>query len=257
MRDLGILKGIIAWESLGSIVPTNDCLGKFAIQCNSNACRCAELQSSSTIQVFVIWVCNRHQHAIIVVLGVQIDMSDMLFVYPPRLLKPFVSCLCDVHFALASTDIPDGVFMTYLSSVNNSVADWTVEAFEQTVGACVSLIQFSSGNHYAIADWNPHSAPYQVSLKLHASSPVAAPFCMFCASCSARHGAHKSPPSVTINEVTCTRSFKYACQMQMVITHLTVEHMWIGQHTVGWCMQSQQDKATVCKVVVDAESSMW
>lgn len=35
-------------------------------------------------------------------------------------------------------------------------------AYEQATGQNVQYIEPSSGNHYAITDWNPVSAPHQV-----------------------------------------------------------------------------------------------
>lgn len=39
----------------------------------------------------------------------------------------------------------------------------TEAAFGRTTGSCVSYVKLSSGNHYSITDWNPHSAPHQAS----------------------------------------------------------------------------------------------
>ena len=62
-------------------------------------------------------------------------------------------------------EIPDGIFMTYLSS-NDTLAPLILDAFEQTAGSCTSYIGLTSGNHYAITDWNPYWAPQQVSVNL-------------------------------------------------------------------------------------------
>ena len=59
--------------------------------------------------------------------------------------------------------IPDSTFVTYISpkgSISNVVAK---QAYEKTGGKRVQYVELSSGNHYAINDWNPVSAPYQVS----------------------------------------------------------------------------------------------
>ena len=55
--------------------------------------------------------------------------------------------------------------MTYLSS-NDTLAPLIVDAFDQTAGSCISYIGLSSGNHYAITDWNPYYAPQAVSVSL-------------------------------------------------------------------------------------------
>ena len=36
------------------------------------------------------------------------------------------------------------------------------QAFEKADGQNVQYVELSSGNHYAINDWNPVSAPHQV-----------------------------------------------------------------------------------------------
>ena len=66
---------------------------------------------------------------------------------------------------LVTADIPDGIFVTYLSSPNGSFEARTEDALDRTQGSCVSYLQLDSGgNHYAINDWNHRSAPHQVSL---------------------------------------------------------------------------------------------
>ena len=61
-------------------------------------------------------------------------------------------------------EIPDGIYVTYLSS-NDTLASLIMEAFERTTGSCISYVQLSSGNHYAITDWNPLTAPFPVSVQ--------------------------------------------------------------------------------------------
>lgn len=63
---------------------------------------------------------------------------------------------------LRLAEIPDGIFVTYSSS-NDTLAPLILDAFDQTAGSCTSYIGLSSGNHYAITDWNPDYAPYRVS----------------------------------------------------------------------------------------------
>lgn len=38
------------------------------------------------------------------------------------------------------------------------------EAYEKTEGECVNYLQLKAGNHYAIVDWNPDTAPHQVRM---------------------------------------------------------------------------------------------
>lgn len=56
-------------------------------------------------------------------------------------------------------EIPDEYFLTYLTSPD--YANQTSEFFEQTDGRCVQYIELNSGNHYAMTNWNPATAPYQ------------------------------------------------------------------------------------------------
>ncbi len=35
------------------------------------------------------------------------------------------------------------------------------EKFQETKGECVQYVKLQSGNHYAITDWNPDTAPHQ------------------------------------------------------------------------------------------------
>ena len=63
-------------------------------------------------------------------------------------------------------EIPDGIYVTYLSSLNDTLASLTMDAFERTTGSCTSYVQLSSGNHYAITDWNPLTAPFPVSVQI-------------------------------------------------------------------------------------------
>ena len=66
---------------------------------------------------------------------------------------------------LVTADIPDGIFVTYLSSPNGSFEARTEGTLDRTQGSCLGYLQLDSGgNHYAINDWNPRSAPHQVSL---------------------------------------------------------------------------------------------
>ena len=55
--------------------------------------------------------------------------------------------------------MPDGAFLTYLAG---QYAPGPKEAFGKTKGDCVHYLQLKAGNHYAIVDWNPDTAPHQV-----------------------------------------------------------------------------------------------
>ncbi len=35
------------------------------------------------------------------------------------------------------------------------------EKFHKTKGECVQYVKLQAGNHYAITDWNPDTAPHQ------------------------------------------------------------------------------------------------
>lgn len=85
---------------------------------------------------------------------------DIVHVALRELIITILFCLHIQYVKFA--EIPHGIFVTYLSSFNGSLASPTMAAFNRTSGSCASYIQLSSGNHYAITDWNPHSAPYQV-----------------------------------------------------------------------------------------------
>ena len=61
-----------------------------------------------------------------------------------------------------SADVPDGIFLTFLSSPNFS--NETADAFEHTSGDCLQYVQLQTGNHYAMTNWNPTTAPHQVQL---------------------------------------------------------------------------------------------
>ena len=37
------------------------------------------------------------------------------------------------------------------------------EKFHETKGECVQYVKLQSGNHYAITDWNPDTAPHQAN----------------------------------------------------------------------------------------------
>ena len=48
-------------------------------------------------------------------------------------------------------------------SISNTVVK---DAYDKTEGKRVQYVELSSGNHYAINDWNPISAPHQVSRRV-------------------------------------------------------------------------------------------
>lgn len=58
--------------------------------------------------------------------------------------------------------IPDNTFVTYMSPKDSIMNQVVKQAFEKTEGKHVQYIELSTGNHYAINDWNPVSAPHQV-----------------------------------------------------------------------------------------------
>ena len=47
--------------------------------------------------------------------------------------------------------------------------DQAAEKFQETKGECVQYVKLRKGNHYAITDWNPDTAPRQVTTHLPAS----------------------------------------------------------------------------------------
>lgn len=54
--------------------------------------------------------------------------------------------------------VPDNTFLTYMAGQYNNQAE---EKFQETKGECVQYVKLQSGNHYAITDWNPDTAPHQ------------------------------------------------------------------------------------------------
>lgn len=83
--------------------------------------------------------------------------------------------------------VPDDIFLTYVSNQNSPFAAWTALAFERTEGRSVDHIQLRSGNHFAINDWNPKSAPHQVCMPSyypsHASHFVISSVLNICSAC--------------------------------------------------------------------------
>lgn len=61
----------------------------------------------------------------------------------------------------ADVAVPEGSFLTYMAGQYNDEA-WG--KFEGTKGRCVQFVKLAAGNHYAITDWNPDTAPRQVRL---------------------------------------------------------------------------------------------
>ena len=55
--------------------------------------------------------------------------------------------------------IPDDMFLSYMAGQYNDKAE---EKFKDTKGKCIQYVELAKGNHYAITDWNPDTAPYQV-----------------------------------------------------------------------------------------------
>ncbi|KAL3147355.1 hypothetical protein ABBQ32_002838 [Trebouxia sp. C0010 RCD-2024] len=59
----------------------------------------------------------------------------------------------------AGLKIPDGRFLTYMAGQYN---DQTQKKYEATKGKCIQYVELAAGNHYAITDYNPDTAPHQV-----------------------------------------------------------------------------------------------
>ena len=63
-------------------------------------------------------------------------------------------------FPAAGITVPDDAFLTYMAGQYNSLG---VERFHETKGECVQYVKLQKGNHFAITDWNPNTAPHQVT----------------------------------------------------------------------------------------------
>ncbi|KAL3136341.1 hypothetical protein ABBQ38_005603 [Trebouxia sp. C0009 RCD-2024] len=61
-------------------------------------------------------------------------------------------------YADSGIKIPDGMFLTYMAGQYN---DQTQKKYEATKGKCIQYVELAAGNHYAITDWNPDTAPHQ------------------------------------------------------------------------------------------------
>lgn len=59
------------------------------------------------------------------------------------------------------------MFLSYMAGQYNDKAK---EKFEATKGKCIQYVELAKGNHYAITDWNPDTAPYQVGESLPSMS---------------------------------------------------------------------------------------
>ena len=63
----------------------------------------------------------------------------------------------------AAITIPDSTFLTFMDCANGAPGKSLMQlAYEGATGQNVQCIELSSGNHYALNDWNPVSAPHQV-----------------------------------------------------------------------------------------------
>ena len=62
----------------------------------------------------------------------------------------------------AGITVPDSAFLTYMAGQYNAQA---AEKFHETKGECVQYVKLQKGNHYAITDWNPNTAPHQVNIR--------------------------------------------------------------------------------------------
>ena len=60
------------------------------------------------------------------------------------------------------------MFLSYMAGQYNTKAE---EKFKDTKGKCIQYVELAKGNHYAITDWNPDTAPYQVRQPFQASEP--------------------------------------------------------------------------------------
>lgn len=62
------------------------------------------------------------------------------------------------------------MFLSYMAGQYNDKAK---EKFEATKGKCIQYVELAKGNHYAITDWNPNTAPYQVRISVKHEKTVA------------------------------------------------------------------------------------
>ena len=110
--------------------------------------------------------------------------------------------------------VPDSIFLTYVSSQNSPFAAWTALAFERTEGRSVDHIQLRSGNHFAINDWNPKSAPHQVCMPSyypsHTSQLLISLVPEVCAAC------HLMSVCAGLAEISC---FNHCCQQVIEQAH--------------------------------------
>ncbi|KAL0035720.1 hypothetical protein WJX79_010708 [Trebouxia sp. C0005] len=63
-------------------------------------------------------------------------------------------------YTASGITVPKNTFLTYMAGQYNNQAE---EKFHETRGECVQYVKLQSGNHYAITDWNPDTAPHQRS----------------------------------------------------------------------------------------------
>ncbi|KAA6424071.1 MAG: hypothetical protein FRX49_06030 [Trebouxia sp. A1-2] len=61
-------------------------------------------------------------------------------------------------YTASGITVPKNTFLTYMAGQYNNQAE---EKFHETRGECVQYVKLQSGNHYAITDWNPDTAPHQ------------------------------------------------------------------------------------------------
>ena len=62
----------------------------------------------------------------------------------------------------AHISVPDSAFLTFMTAKVASGKGLMKQAYEKADGNNVQYVELSSGNHYAVNDWNPASAPHQV-----------------------------------------------------------------------------------------------
>ena len=96
--------------------------------------------------------------------------TSLYYVMMTRMQWCSPKSICEIFFWMSWTRlclmfavVPDGMFLTYISAQNTPFAPWTAISFERTEGQRIDYVQLRSGNHFAINDWNPNSAPHQVT----------------------------------------------------------------------------------------------
>ena len=116
-------------------------------------------------------------------------------------------CMCAARpnlllLSAADANVPDNSFLSYIAGQYNDQAQ---EKYDGTKGKSIQYLKLKAGNHYAITDWNPETAPKQVNfcayhtvMHMHCKPLTLSCICIVvCLAQSARH----------VEDTTVTSSF--------------------------------------------------